>query len=41
MAKSSATGVYRISKPVWSAVAKHDRPKVVVRRTFRVLVEGP
>lgn len=35
--ESSAPGLYRVSKLVWPAEAKSERPKVLVRATFRVL----
>jgi len=37
IAKSAAPGIYRVSKSAWPADAKDERPKVVVRATFRVL----
>jgi hypothetical protein len=36
MAKSSLSGLYRVSKSAWPATAKTERPKTVVRATFRV-----
>lgn len=41
IAKSSAPGVYRVSKSAWTATAKNERPKVVVRATFHVVAGDP
>lgn len=41
LAKSAAPGTYRVSKSAWPAAAKDERPRVVVRATFRVLVGDP
>lgn len=37
MTKSATPGIYRVSKEAWPAAAKHDRPRTVMRATFRVM----
>ncbi len=36
IARSSAPGVYRVSKSAWPAAEKDERPTALVRATFRV-----
>jgi hypothetical protein len=40
MARSSAPGVYRVSKSAWPAAEKDERPKAVARATFRVVADS-
>jgi hypothetical protein len=40
LAGSSPPGVYRVSKSAWPAEATDERPKAVVRATFRVMACG-
>lgn len=41
LARSSSPGTYRVSKAAWPAEARKERPRAVVRATFRVLGHSP